>query len=330
MIDPGPPATPDPGRSREAREIWGEQLLKAFDALSSDMAALGQTVKETQGQFAKLGEKVDVLNDIRVELARFTGTVATALTELTDFKKRAESLFADGARAASELGSLRAWTKWALGMGVTLILLLGAAAAGVVRLSAEVDHTSKNLQTLDLHTRQELIATRNDTREGMNELRKTVAAMDRAIDQFRRSVDAFDKRFADQEEKISKIHAVVNDIEKSKGESYSEFMTQRSLLTKGELKERLDKKAPLRFELKLAYDSLSPVRSARPSAILAIPHDPLLDTLGFQIKVKKLDDNTLIINVAGNEVTLDAIESFLKSKNGAIPLDLTIRTPIDR
>jgi soluble P-type ATPase len=336
MPDPTPPESPDPGRRKDSRVIWGEQVLKAFESVRLDVVFIGQTVQSSQNEIAKLGEKMEVLHEIQLDVAAFKGSTNAIVSELIEFKKRSEALIIDTERTKTEFNYLKSLTKWAVGVGITVVLLLGGAAAGVVSLKTELSNTTKSIDIFRADNKQELLTfkqelggLRKDTKEEYSELRKAVEGMNRAVDKFQASIEIFNNKFTNQDLKIERIHKIIDEIDKSKGESFSEFMTQRSLLTKNDLNKRVEKKNPLIFEVKLPYDSLSPARSSRPSAVLAIPHDQILDTIGFQIKVKKGDDGIFNISIAGSESSLDTIEKFLNN-NGSIPVDMTIRTPVER
>ena len=149
-----------------------------------------------------------------------------------------------------------------------------------------------------------------------------------SITDFKNKVENFDNRMGTHEKALQTIQTTVMDLAKSKGESNSKFVVRRTRLSKANIVS--DRQADARsilFELKPAYGSLSSSRSARPSAVLGVPHDQALDSLDFEIDISRADDGILLVKIASTPADIGSPQQFLTEKNGLIPLDLTVRTP---
>ena len=205
---------------------------------------------------------------------------------------------------------IKAWKKvsgWAFGAAFSLLLGIGAVAALTMvtegAQNAKIDNLTKVVETASLD-RQNQTAV----------LQKAVTATNASV-----------KIAQDRETKLNKIYEFVTELERTKGESRSEFMAQRTMLTKKQLAtEHEDGK--LLFKVPLPYISLSAEKPPRPSATLINPHDSRLDFLNMQIKVVGMTNNSLEIAIAADPPTLSKITTFLND-NGIIPLELLIRMP---
>ena len=317
MADDDAPDSPDPGTDAGSRARWGAKILEAFAALQSSVAELGRTAKTSSDELASLGKKVDVLEGIRKDFDVFQAT------------------------ATIETVYLKTWSKWALGLATVLILSLGGTAASVLSsqnaLRTNDENMIKLMDTSRDGTKRELDQfgkSVGDLKQTVTDLNKTMGDMKETLADFRGLLKSFQEKTGENSSKLDRVSTTVDAIkssmEQTKGESFSEFMTQRALLNWENLKDkvRTAKTSPLLFELKLPYESLPQARSSRPSATLATPHAEIFDSISFQIKVRRGDPNLLIISIASEEASLDAIADFLRKNKGKIPLDLTVRTPI--
>jgi archaellum component FlaC len=287
MADHDPPTSPNPGDNAGARERWGKQILKAFEALTWEVTDLKQTAQRSEGSLAKLGEKV--------------GTIETNVTVIHQDIKTWKTI------------------NWLIvGFAVSLIVTMGTVGMNLV--------SGENAQTVKIDAISKALESTNlDAKQRTSDLQATVTTTNEAIHEFKRLLDGFENKSKDHDSKLNRIETFVVDLENSKGESLSEFMAQRSMITRSDLKKK-EGDEKLVFTVKLPYTSLSPSKPPRPSATLSHPHDPRLDRLGFQIKVTGTTDNSLEVTIASDKLSIQAIAEFLDS-NGIIPLDLTIRTP---
>ena len=288
MAESEPPPTSDPGTNQTSRERWGKQILDAFAMVTLEVTDLKRTAQKSVDSLSRLDERVGEI-DVNLGLMK---------QDITTWKK----------------------LNWGI-IGAACTIIITLLSGGFVMIS---DQKAQTVKIDDMTKHFE--SYRTETKTQVSDLDKTVKSTNEAIFEFRRLLDRYDLNLKVRDEKLDRIEAFVAGLEKSKGESTSEFMSQRYSLTRSDLKPRAGNQRLL-FTVKLPYESLSSEKPPRPSAALSQTHDKFLDPpLGFQIKVTGTTDSTLEVTLASDPPTIEAIVAFLDG-GGFIPLDLTIRTP---